>query len=219
MKNKIKEFFKGYGEIFSAFYDDLAHGTFDEGIEFIQHFIAWAGTAALTMVTVSTFSAGLILPGALLALGTAAIATDEAVHLTKKEPSLIVRSISKVVSAVLAPPLLAVFYPIAVAGSAISSAIKGNIAERKARKMAKELNQTKDYTHEYDATAVHEAETTVTPIAPTMDTTPTKGPDFSNYYLADEPQPVAGGEYIEELEETPPRLEPPTSDDDPQNVD
>lgn len=219
MKNKIKEFFKGYGEIFSAFYDDLAHGTFDEGIGFIQHFIAWAGTAALTMATVSTFSAGLILPGVLLALGTASIATDEAVHLTKKEPSLIVRSISKVVSAVLAPPLFAVFYPIVVAGSAISSAIKGNIAERKARKMAKELNQTKDYTYEYDATAVHETETTVTPIVPTMDTPPTRGPDFSNYHLADEPHSVAGGEHIEELEETPPGLEPPTSDDDPQNVD
>jgi hypothetical protein len=180
--------------------------------------MTWLGTAALTTLAATAISAGAILPAVLWSLATATVATDEIVHIKKHEPPFIAKSISNLIVGVVAPIAMAVLYPVVVAGSAISDAIKENRAERKARKMARELNQSKDYTHEYNPTAVHEPESTVTPTTPTIET-PTGAPDFSNYYLADEPAPAAGGEYIEELEETEPRLEPPTSDDDPQNVD
>ena len=129
-QNKFKEFFKGYGEIFRSCYDDLANGYFDDGIEFIQHFLAWVGTAGLVMGTVTAIGAGAVLPAVLLGLGSAALATDEAVQMINERPSVIVSSLTKIITAIMAPPLLLVGYPIAVAGAAISNSIKEHREER-----------------------------------------------------------------------------------------
>ena len=219
-KNKFKEFFKGYGEIFTSCYQDLADGYFNEGIEFIEHLLAWVGTAGLVMGTVTAIGTGAILPAVLLGLGSAALATDEAVHLTQKRPSIIVESLTKIVSAIMAPPLLLIGYPLVVASTAISSAIKEGRENRRERREAKRVAQaTKDYAHEYVASETYESESTpATPTDPVSTGVAHSAPDFSHYYLADEPQP-SSGKYIEELEESEPRLQPPTSDTDPQNFD
>ena len=98
----------------------------DPGINIIQHFITIAGTAALGIGAATCVTAGTILPAVLLGLGTAATATDEIYHLIKRENSpIIARTISNLVGTVLAPPLLLVMYPVALAISATFDFFKG----------------------------------------------------------------------------------------------
>lgn len=151
--NKIKEFFKDYGSMFKSFYEDLAERPGDAGTDIICHFIAWVGTAALTMATVTCIGAAAVLPAVLFGLGTASLATDEVVHITKKEPSFIVRSLMNVVSAVLGPPVLAVAFPLIATGAAISNAISNRREARYTAELEKDNVQETVQTHSAEMSA------------------------------------------------------------------
>ena len=176
--NKIKEFFKDYGNMFKSFYEDLVDSPGDAGIDIVCHFIAWVGTAALTMATVTCIGAAAALPAVLFGLGTASLATDEVVHITKKEPSFIVRSLMNVVSAVLGPPVLAVAFPLAAAGAAISNAISNRREARHTAELENDHAQEPVHTHSAEMSASPtldsemEADHIITELA-----TPTMGAD------------------------------------------
>ena len=205
-KNRIKEFFKGYGNMFTDLYDELADNNQDPGISIILHGMTWLGTAALTTLAATAISAGAILPAVLWSLATATVATDEIVHIKKHEPPFIAKSISNIIVGVVAPIAMAVLYPVVVAGSAISNAIKEH------RQAKQEAKASKDYTTDYLHTASHESTTneiTSTPPVTEAETTH-HAPDFSHYYMEGEPSPTTG-EYIEELED--PDFKTPPADD------
>ena len=204
--NKFKEFFKGYGNMFSDLYDHLSDGETDPGISIIFHGMTWLGTAALTTLTVTAISAGAVVPAILWGLATATVATDEIVHLKKGEPPFLAKTLSNLVTGILAPVTMAVLYPVAAAAAAISNSVKEH------RQAKKEAKASKDYTTDYFSSTSHEAtadEIISTPSTTEAETT-RHAPDFSNYYMEGEPRPSAG-QYIEELED-PDFKTPPTDD-------
>ena len=204
--NKIKEFFKGYGNMFSDLYEELTDHDQDSGISIILHGITWLGTAALTTLASTAISAGAILPAVLWGLATATVATDEIVHLKKHETPFIAKTLSNLVVGIVAPIVMAVLYPVVTAGAAISNAVKEH------RHAKQEAKASKDYTTDYFSSASHES--TADEIISTPSTTEAEAsrhaPDFSNYYMEGEPRPSTG-EYIEELED-PDFKTPPTDD-------
>lgn len=209
-ESRLKSFFRDLGDGIKDYYRDLFPATKDDpNISYPTNFIAWAGTAALTIATVSSIGAGAVVPAILFGLGTATLATDVIVNIPKKQPSLIARCLVTAFSAVAMPILAPVIAPVVIAGMAIFDGIdkiKERISERRE---AKQNDKTTDYTKGYDKSSVLDS---LTPEAPVQTHTPAL--TDTTYSMPEDPSPESKG-YIEELED--PDFNPgdtPSSDDD-----
>jgi hypothetical protein len=208
-QNKFKGFLSDMKDLYKYVFNHIWQDK-DPGINIIQHFITIAGTAALGIGAATCVTAGTILPAVLLGLGTAATATDEIYHLIKRENSpIIARTISNLVGTVLAPPLLLVMYPVALAISATFDFFKGvkeNIQnkffDRKSPTAEKDLEQEHDNVTTPEAT-IHTPTPEATIHAPELTNSPTSAAsnenlDLNNYYL-DEDEQQLSDDNVEEL--------------------